>query len=278
MSKLREEMKKDMDLKAFSEKTKSSYLRHVEMFAKYFGKSPELLGDKEIKDYLHYLMVGKKISRSYCSQAYSGLKFFYETTLKRDWKSYRIPRSKSEKKLPSVLSREEVKRIINVTKNPKHRTILMTIYSSGLRVSEAACLKTKDIDSGRLQIFVRGGKGQKDRYTILSSKNLEQLRDYWKLYHPKTWLFPGSTCDKPITTRSIQSFFDKAVIKAGITKDVSVHTLRHSFATHLLESGVDIYHIQKLLGHASISTTSVYIHVCSEDTLNIKSPLDYTHE
>lgn len=138
MSKLREQMKLDMDLKAFSQKTKVSYLKHVELFAKHFNKSPELLGDKEIKEYLHYLLVGKKMSRSYNAQAYSALKFLFETTLKRDWKSYKIPRSKKEKKLPAVLSREEVKRIFNVTTNPKHRAILMIIYSSGLRVSEAA--------------------------------------------------------------------------------------------------------------------------------------------
>lgn len=274
MSKLREQMKLDLDLKGFSQKTKVCYLRHVELFAKYFSKSPELVGDKEIKEYLHYLLVDKNMSRSYNAQAYSALKFLYETTLKRDWKSYKIPRSKKAKKLPTVLSREEVKRIFKVTNNPKHRSVLMTIYSSGLRVSEAVNLKIKDIDSGRLQIFVRGGKGQKDRYTILSRKNLEVLRDYWKLYKPATWIFPGRDNHKPISTRSIQKVFVESVKKAGITKDVSVHTLRHSFATHLLESGVDIYHIQKLLGHSSIRTTSVYIHICSEDSLNIQSPLD----
>lgn len=274
MSKLREQMKYDMDLKGFSEKTKIAYLKHVEYFAKYFKKSPELLGEGEIKAYLHHQLIERKMSRSYNTQAYSALKFLYETTLKREWKAYKIPRCKREKKLPKVLSREEVKRIFNVTKNPKHLAILMTTYSSGLRVSEVVNLKVDDIDGKRLQLFVRGGKGQKDRYTVLSRKNLELLRDYWKLYHPKTWLFPGQDLNEPLCVRSVQKIFEKSVKKAGITKDVSVHTLRHSFATHLLESRVDTFYIQKLLGHSSLKTTAIYIHVGNLDGMNIKSPLD----
>lgn len=274
MSILREQMTRDLDLRGFSPKTKDSYLRQIKSYSCHFMKSPEQLGDIEIKEYLHYLIIGKKLSQSAVSTAYSALKFFYETTLKRDWVSFKIPTTKKQKKLPVVLSREEVKRIFDVTRNIKHRTILMTIYAAGLRVSEAANLKLVDIDSKRMQIKVEQGKGKKDRYTLLSKSNLEILRIYWNAERPKHWLFSGVINESPISERTIQKVFEKAVKRAGIKKKVSVHTLRHSFATHLLESGTDIYHIQQLLGHASVKTTSVYIHVSQHDSLKITSPLD----
>ncbi len=274
MSKLREQMIIEMDLRGFSQKTKVAYIRHIEKFTRYFKKSPEKLGEAEIKTYLHYLLIQKNMSQSYNSIAYSALKFLYANTLKQDWNQFRIPRSKKAKRLPVVLSREEVKKIFDATNNLKHKAIFMTIYAAGLRVSEAANLKISDIDSNRMQLRIQGGKGRKDRYTLLSATNLNILRQYWNTYRPRKWLFPGVSGETPITIRTIQKVFGEAIRKAGITKRVSVHTLRHSFATHLLDSGADVYHIQKLMGHSSIRTTAVYIHISQKDSLKLTSPLE----
>jgi site-specific recombinase XerD len=194
--------------------------------------------------------------------------------LERDWKVEKVSRIKEGRKLPSVLSQSEVKAILDATENLKHRALLMTIYASGLRVSEAANLKVTDIDSKNMQIFIDQGKGKKDRYTILSKSNLEVLRKYWKRYQPKLYLFPGKTAGSPVSVRTIQKVFEAAKDKAGIKKKASVHTLRHSFATHLLDAGTDICYIQKLLGHTDINTTTIYLHLRRMDLLNIKSPLD----
>jgi integrase/recombinase XerD len=179
-----------------------------------------------------------------------------------------------EKTLPSVLSSEEVIEILKATENIKHRAILMTIYSAGLRISESINLKIRDIDSNRMQIRVEQGKGKVDRYTLLSEKTLLILRQYFKEYRPKVWLFEGLIKGEQYSTRSIQNIFQAAVKKAGITKDVSVHTLRHSFATHLLENGTDLRYIQNLLGHANSKTTEIYTHITTKGFDQIKSPLD----
>lgn len=274
MSILRENMIRDMQLKGYSPNTQSAYVNHIKKYVEYFNKSPDRLGIEEIKQYLHYLIIIKKVSKSYVNSAYSALRFLYETTLKREWNIKEIPRVKKSKKLPVILSVSEVEQIFTETNNLKHKAILMTIYAAGLRVSEVANLRISDIDSKNMQIRIRQGKGEKDRYTILSYENLKILRDYWKYYQTKEWLFPGNPPDRPISTRSIQKIFKNAKDKAGIKKDATVHTLRHCFATHLLESGVDIYHIQHLLGHTNPKTTSIYIHLTRKDVLNIKSPLD----
>lgn len=264
----------DLELKGFSPNTQKLYLTHVKQFVEHFKKSPLDLGESEIKEYLHFLITERNLSNSYISGAYSALKFLYETTLKRKWEMEGIPRTKRQKRLPIILSKEEVKRLIDVTTNIKHKAILTTIYSGGLRVSEAANLKLKDIDSSNMQIRIEQGKGNKDRCTILSDKNLEFLRRYYQLYHPTTWLFPGQSVEEPITSRTIQRIFEQSKQKAAINKDVTVHSLRHSFATHLLEAGTDIYHIQLLLGHSSVKTTSIYIHLTNKNLLKLKSPLD----
>lgn len=275
MTKLREKMKMELELKGYSDKTQSAYINHVKNYASFFGKSPDKLSTDEIKKYLHYLISEKKVSKSYVNSVYSALKFFYETTLKRQWDMREIPRVKKPKKLPVILSKDEVKSIFSATNNVKYKTIFMTIYSAGLRVSEAANLKVEDIDSKNMQIRVRQGKGNKDRYTILSKKNLNALRLYYKYNGINDeWLFPGYPKSKPISTRSIQKVFKKTINKAGIKKKATVHTLRHCFATHLLEQGTGIYQIQRLLGHTNAKTTSVYIHLTRHDVLNIKSPLD----
>jgi site-specific recombinase XerD len=243
-------------------------------FALHFHRSPEELGEKEIRDYLHYLIQEKRASQSGVSQAYSALKFFYETTLKRDWNGFGIPRVQKGKKLPVVLSQQEIQVILSAIRNLKHRALLMTIYSAGLRLSEVVRLKVSDIDSQRMMIRVQQGKGQKDRYTLLAQRTLEVLRDYWKEYRPSGWLFPGKTAAEPLSVSSVQKVFEKVLLRAGVKKQASVHTLRHSFATHLLEAGTDLYHIQRLLGHTTPNTTAVYLHVSRKDLGGLISPID----
>jgi integrase/recombinase XerD len=275
MGKLHDQMKMDLELKNLSPRTRSCYLGWMRSFALHFHRSPGELGEPEIRDYLHYLIQEKKASQSGVSQAYSALKFFYETTLKRDWNGFRIPRVQMGKKLPVVLSQQEIQAIILATRNLKHRALLMTIYSAGLRLSEVVHLKVSDIDSQRMTIRVQQGKGQKDRYTLLSQRLLEVLREYWKEYRPVGWLFCGKPETEPLSVSSVQRVFEKVLLRAGIKKPASVHTLRHSFATHLLEAGTDLFHIQRLLGHTSPKTTAVYLHLSRKNLGGVRSPLDH---
>lgn len=186
-----------------------------------------------------------------------------------------LPRPRKEKKLPIVLSREDVIRIFDSVNNIKHKAILMLAYSAGLRVSEVVKLKVQDIDAKRNMIHIKAAKGQKDRYTVLSEVALRVLREYWKVYQPKNWLFPGPRQNSHLTTRTVEKILEDASQKAGIAKNVTVHTLRHSFATHLLEGGIDLWYIQELLGHKSSKTTEIYTHVSQRDIGRIKSPLDF---
>jgi len=274
MSELRNKMKMYMELKGYSSITTKYYLTNVSNFAKFYNKSPNLLGEKEIHGYLYYCITERHLAEGSVNKIYSALKLLYTKILMQSWNIDKIPRMKEPRRLPVVLSPQEVKAIFDVTDNIKHRAILMTTYSAGLRVSEVCKLKINDIDSKNMQIFIRQGKGKKDRYSLLSKANLQILREYWKKYKPKEFLFPGKCCIGSITTRSVQRIFEKALKKTGITKNATVHTLRHSFATHLLDAGTDICFIQRLLGHARITTTTIYLHLRRMDLLNIKSPLD----
>lgn len=274
MGKLREQMKMDLKLKGYSPKTQAAYLGYMKKFVRYFGRSPAKMGEEEIREYLYHLVTERDLGDSSINSAYSALKFFYKTTLCRDWNVAKIPRRKPEKKLPVVLDGSEIKQLFAVTTNLKHRALLMTTYSAGLRVSETAHLKVCDVDSKRMQLRVAQGKGKKDRYALLSPVTLNLLRDYWRQYRPFSWLFPGYSPDRPISTRSIQKVFKDAKRKAGIKKPATVHTLRHSFATHLLEAGTDIYRVQKLMGHTTPKTTAIYIHLRRQDLLKVISPLD----
>ena len=274
MLKLLETMKVDLELKGYSSKTVEAYLRYTRNFLDYYQKPIEQLHTDEIRNYLHYLIVIKKCSHSYVNVNYSALKFLYKNTLNQQWNIDKIPRMKKEKKLPVILSKTEVKNILNATTNLKHKAILTTVYSAGLRISEVRSLTIKDIDSNNMQIRVRKAKGKKDRYTLLSQNNLSLLRKYWEKYQPEYLLFPGMPTTKAISARTIQQFFKKYLNKTKITKNATVHTLRHCFATHLLEAGVDIFHIQKLLGHASPKTTARYIHLTRKDIIDVKSPFD----
>lgn len=226
-----------------------------------------------IIDFLRHLVIDRKTSASYQNQAINAIKFYYEKVLGQPRKVYQVERPIKEKSLPVVLSQAEVGDLLNATENIKHRAILMLSYSAGLRVSELTNMRIKDVDSDRMQLRIEQSKGKKDRYSILSVRLLEQLRRYFKEYRPKEWLFEGMTGEQ-YSTRSIQAIMKASASKAGIKKKVSVHTLRHSFATHLLEQGTDLRYIQDLLGHESSKTTEIYTHVTTKGFDQIVSPLD----
>lgn len=278
MSKLREQMLADLQLKGITPATQKKYLREVSNLAKYFGKSPEELGEKEVKEYLVYLLEERKLSRGTYKNYVSGIKFFYKTTLNREEVVEKIRYPKAKKTLPSVFDLSEVKALLSAVKNLKHRAILTIMYSAGLRMAETARLRVTDIDSKRMMVWVQQGKGGKDRYTILSQTALDCLRQYWRKYHPKEWLFEGQKEDAHIGFSAIRQIFLNAKKRAGIKKPASPHTLRHSFATHLIESGTSLHHVQLLLGHRSPTTTTVYLHVSRVNLAQVTSPLDITSE
>lgn len=274
MSELRNKMKMEMELRGYSPKTIKNYILHVSNFAKFYNKSPELLGEEEIRKYLHYCITERKLSEGTVNYCNASLRFFYTKVLNRQWNVEKLKRAKERRRKPVVLSPQEIKDIFDATEDLKYKAIFMTIYSAGLRVSEACNLKITDIDSKNMQIFIREGKGKKDRYSILSKANLEILREYWKVYKPKEYLFSGRYRNDSISPRSIQKMLGDSLKKAKITKKATVHSLRHSFATHLLDAGTDLCYIQRLLGHTRISTTTIYLHLRRLDLLSIKSPLD----
>src|SRR5664280_238402 len=274
MEKLRDQMHVDLQLSGAKPRTQKTYLREVENLARYLNRSPEELGEAELKEYMLYLINKRHLSEGTFRFYVAGLKFLYRTTLKREWPVEKIKHPRSKRKLPVVLDLSEVESLLSVTRNLKHKAILMITYSSGLRVSETARLKLTDIDSKRMTVKVSDGKGGKDRYSILSQTTLECLRQYWKKYRPTEWLFEGQKKNSPISLSSIQQLFQKARKRAGITKPASVHTLRHSFATHLIEAGTSLHHVQLLLGHRSPTTTTVYLHVSRLNLAQVVSPLD----
>ena len=268
-------IKENCELRNLSENTQISYRRIARQYFDFYnGISPDELGTEEIRMYLLHLIRDKHQATQTLDVAYSALKFLYHTVLNRPLDISPVPRSKQSQKLPVVLSTEEITALFSCIKKIKHKALLTIIYSAGLRTSEAANLKVSDIDSKRMQIRIQNSKGAKDRYTILSETALLTLREYYKIYRPTTWLFKSRFSDKPIGFRGISFIFTRYKIEAGIKKEASVHSLRHSFATHLLENGVDLHHIQLLLGHSSPKTTTVYLHVRRMDLQKIISPLD----
>ena len=274
MSPLREKMLRDLTIRMFAPTTKESYIRAVSGLAKYYMIQPDKLTEEQLLDYIHFLSVDRKLSCSSINVATAGLRFFYRETLGRNDMALAIPPRKNPKKLPEILSHDELKRLFTSVGNQKHRAMLMTAYSGGLRISEVIHLRVRDIDSGRMAIRVEGGKGGKDRYTVLSQRLLTELRGYWRKYRPKDLLFPSPVKDGPLDRATPDRVFNAAKKKAGIVKNVSFHSLRHTFATNLLESGVDIRTIQILLGHSSITSTAIYLHVARQDVRAVKSPLD----
>lgn len=275
MTPLREKMIKAMELRNLSPNTQRSYLSSVAGLANHYNKSPDKLCKEKIEDYLLYLKNEKGISSGSVAIVVTGLRFFYNHVAKDN-----IPidyKRKHSGKLPTVLTQKQIWGIIDATQNLKHRLILMTAYSAGLRASEVAALKVEHIDRQRMLIFVEDGKGGKDRYTTLSSMLLKELRRYYKTCRPKTYLFPSSykhKQDQKLTYASVRCIYEKARKKACVKKGSGTHTLRHSYATHLLEAGYDIRRIQVLMGHRHLSTTMIYLHVSKKTLSAIPSPLD----
>jgi len=263
MTPLRQRMVDDMRIRNLSPHTITCYVRAVAQFARHFGKSPDVLGVEHVREYQLFLVKEKKVSWGTVNIAVCALKFFYGCTLRREWKDDGIPFPKKEKKLPVVLSTKEIAQFFAVIGNLKHWTIFTLMYATGLRISEALNLLPGDIDSMRMVIRVRQGKGKKDRYVPLSAGLLDSLRAYWKTYRPETWMFPGMISGQPLNRSSVERLCPPLRKKAGIKKPVTPHTMRHSFATHLLEAGTDLRTIQILLGHRSLNTTAIYLHVAT---------------
>jgi len=274
MTALRRRMIEDMTLRNFAPHTIQVYVERVVTFARYYNVSPQDLGPEQIRAYLLYLVQQRHVSWSYFNQARCALQFLYRVTLGKDWVVEAVACPKQQKKLPIILSLDELVRFFGAVTNLKHRAILMTTYAAGLRLSEVRHLRVDDIDSQRMVIRIRQAKGHKDRYVMLSPRLLAILRQYWKAVRPRNYLFPGADPDRPINPRTVQEVCKAALRAAGIKKKVTVHTLRHSFATHLLEAGTDLRTIQILLGHQNLGTTARYLHISTAALKATHSPLD----
>jgi len=274
MTELRQRMLEDLQIRHYSPTTTRLYLHAVSAFAEHFGKPPDQLGAEHIRRYQLFLIQEKEVSLSTFIQAVCALRFFYTHTLNCKVPIEHIPFPRRQRKLPLILSRDEVKALLLAPRNLRHRSLLAVLYGSGLRVAEAAHLKVSDIDSRRNALWVRQGKGSKDRQTLLSPKLLDLLRTYWRAERPKDWLFPGSDPHRPISTKAIFLACRHATQIAGIDKPVHPHSFRHAFATHLLEAGVNLRSIQLLLGHANLETTARYLHVVDVAIRSTPSPLD----
>ena len=274
MTELRRRMEDDMVARGFSSRTRASYLWGVTSLARFYHRSPDQISDAEVQAYLVHLLRERQLSSSTCNVVVCGLRFFYHTTLKRALPTFDIPLSRQPGKLPAILSREEVERLIHHAANPKFQTMLLTTYAAGLRLNEVLHLHVRDIDSSRMMIRVEHGKGAKDRYTVLSPRLLEALRAYWLITRPRLWLFPATGGDRPMHPTALQRAYSTAKRRAGIRKPGGIHGLRHAFATHLLEAGIDLHTIQRLLGHGHLSTTTRYFQLTRHTEVGPDSPLD----
>lgn len=274
MSTLRNQLIQQMQLKGYSPVTIKTYVSCISRIASHYNAPADQLSIDQIRDYILFGITEKKLSKPWMNATISAVKLLFCDVLKREWNRLDLPRPSKDKKVPVILSKEEVQRIINSKKNIKHRAILMLTYSGGLRLGEVSTLKITDIDSDRMLIHLRKAKGDKDRYTILSPVALDLLRNYYRLYRPKEWLFEGNLPGNAISTRTVQVIFKQALVKSNVQKKVSLHTLRHSFATHLVEQGVALPIIQQMMGHRSLKTTSGYLHVQQYSIQGVKSPLD----
>jgi integrase/recombinase XerD len=268
-------MAEDMQLRNFSPKTIDAYTYHVGRFAEFLGSSPEHATPEDVRSFQLHLINERKVGWSSFNQAVCGLRFLFRTTYPRSWAVSMVPFGRKPKTLPAVLSGEEVTRLLSCVKSLKHRTFLLTLYAAGLRLSEAAALTIADIDSQRMQLRIASGKGAKERLVPLSTRLLAALRHYWKEVRSPKYLFPGKTFDVPLSPTTIQKTCKAAVQKSGILKAVTPHTLRHSYATGLLEAGVDLLAISRLLGHKSFSTTMIYLHVRRTHLGSTPSPIDW---
>jgi integrase/recombinase XerD len=264
---LRQRMIEDMQLRGLSERTQEAYVRAVRQLAEYYNKSPDQISEEEIRRYFLYLELEKQVSSSTCVIALNGIRFVYQQTLGRAWSSLTLVRPPTEHKLPVILSGGEVRQVLGCVKRPHYRVCLSTIYSCGLRLLEAVRLQVPQIDSSRMVLHIRQGKGHRDRYVPLPERTLELLREHWLRHRNPVWLFPSSrtggmaTADEPFSASGVQKAFRLALQDSGIHKSATVHTLRHSWATHLLEAGVNLRLIQSWLGHNSLTTTAIYTHL-----------------
>jgi site-specific recombinase XerD len=271
----KEKLETELHARKYSRATMQSYVYYNRAFCRLIQKTPEEVKEADIKAYLAYMDKAHGMSSSAMNLAISALKFFYGDVLKKDITNEQS-RPRHDKRLPGVLSRSEIQRLLDGEKNPKHRLLLMLTYSSGLRVSEVVVIKKDQIDFDRKTILVKAGKGRRDRYTLLSDRAAAFVKEYCALFDVDSWLFPGQPARRHLSIRSAQNIFEKSLKKAQIAKTVSIHSLRHTFATHLLEGGTDIRYIQSLLGHATLRTTERYTHIARRNVLRIQSPLDST--
>jgi integrase/recombinase XerD len=266
---LRKKMHQDLQLAGLSEGTQQAYLRAVRQLADHYHTPPDRLSEQQVRDYLLHLKNDRRFASSSLGIAYNGMKFFYSHTAPRDWPTLRRLRVQKEKKLPDVLSIDEVRQLIGAVRTLHHRTYFWTVYSMGLRLNEGLHLQVGDIDSARMLVHVHRGKGAKDRFVPLPARTLALLREYWVTHRHPVWLFPAvgsdrrqaASSDRPMVKNGVQNAMRRVVLQLGLRKAVSIHTLRHSYATHLLESGVNLRLIQQYLGHNSLETTMVYLHL-----------------
>ena len=274
MTPLRRRMTEDLILHDLSPKTSRRYIKWVADFAQYFHTSPDQLGSEHVRSFLLHLIQERKVSWNIHKEARLALQFLYRVTLGREEVVEKVAHPRAPKTLPVVLSQDEMARFLDALQNPKHRAVLMTAYAGGLRLSEVARLRVEDIDTARMVLHVRQGKGHKDRDVMLSPRLLAVLREYGARYRPGPYLFPGRQPDRPVALRTVPMVCRRALEASGLSKHVHMHTLRHSFATHLLEAGTDLRTIQVLLGHHSFSTTARYLHITTAALKSTRSPFD----
>ena len=274
MTPLRQRMLEEMQIRNLATSTQEMYVRHVARFAQYFGRCPSRLGPEEIREYQIHLVKVKQVVPGVQVQVVAALRFLYGKILRRSWVVERIPYPKRPKRLPLVLSREQVALFLGAVRNLKHRALLMTIYGCGLRCNEVIHLRVEDIDSQRMLIRVRHGKGGRERQVPLSPKLLAVLREYWEQYRPAPWLFPGKFPDRPMITAAVRWACRKVAQEVPQIPNVTPHSLRHSYATHLMDDGVNLRTIQILLGHSSVSTTAIYTHVSERKLREAPCPLE----
>jgi len=274
MSELRRLMLQGMTVRGMSPRTQRSYVSAVRRLAKHYRRSPDVLTMDEVQSYLAHMIEVEKLSWSTCSVAANAFRFLYHVTLRRAATDFVVPRPRQPQKLPEILSCEDVSRLFASVEHPKHRLLFEAIYACGLRVTEAIQLKVRDIDRDRMTVRIEQGKGRKDRYVPLSKRLLRRLEKYWATASPRHWIFEGSTPDRCLHVTAAQKAYTLAKLRAGIQKHGGVHALRHAYATHMIESGVDVLTVQRMLGHRSVSTTMRYFHLSQARVAIVRSPLD----
>ena len=267
MTKLRKRMIEDMKLNGLSQRTQECYLNAVSKIAKYYMKAPNAISPEEIRRYFLRLVKDEVVASATLHVYRAGIRFLFEKTLRKDWGDLKLIRPRIHRKLPSVLTVEEVRSILGTLRDQKYRLCLKVIYACGLRISEGCEILAANIDSARHALKIVGRKGKKDRFVPIPDVLLEELRDYWRAYRPATYLFFGVTKDRPLCDATLRRAFNRAVREVGIKKDVSVHALRHSYATHMLEAGIDLRSIQEVLGHCNLETTLIYTHLTERTTM-----------